>query len=288
MAEPMDTQAERLDFVARTARWTAAARAAETERPDRLFTDFFARSLAGPAGVALMERFEQFTGGRNPVLPIRTRFFDEVLTATTTDAGLRQVVLLAAGFDCRAFRLAYPADTIMFELDRPDLLAEKKRTLAALDANPVGRRRTVGADLSGDWAGSLRDAGYDASVPALWIAEGLLSYLPAEAVRAMLTVAAELSPAGSRFAADALGEAFLTSDAMAAQREALLDIGAPWQFGTDEPERLFADCGWLTDQVIQPGEPGADFRDLPYPVAPRDVDAPGVPRILFITARRAG
>jgi methyltransferase (TIGR00027 family) len=273
MPGPRSDAAESLDFVARTARWTAAARAVESEREDRLFADPYARTLAGPAGFALMERFEQFTGGRNPVLPIRTRFFDELLVG----AGLGQVVLLAAGFDCRALRLSCAA--VIFEVDRGELLAEKDRTLGGVPGSTA-----VAADLAGDWTGPLGDAGYDPALPTLWIAEGLMSYLPGDAVRGLLTRAASMSAAGSEFGADFLGEAFLTSEGMAAQRQALQDIGAPWRFGTDDPERLFADCGWRTDRVIQPGEPGADFRELPYTVVPRDVDAPGVPRILFVVA----
>ncbi len=92
---------ERLDPVSRTARWTAAARARESERPDRLFDDPLATVLAGEAGRELLTRFEALSGG-NPTLALRTRFFDDVLTDVTRDGRVRQVVLLASGMDARA------------------------------------------------------------------------------------------------------------------------------------------------------------------------------------------
>jgi len=270
--------------VGRTALWTAAARAAETERADRLFTDEFAAGLAGPAGFALMEHFEQFTGGRNPVLPLRTRFYDDVIATHVRDGPVRQVVLVAAGLDARAFRLSWPGDTTVFEIDQPELLADKDAALAQVRAQPACDRRVVGADLTGDWIGDLVSAGYTQQHPCLWIAEGLLSYLPGAAVAELLRTTARHSASGSRLATDFIGETFLSSPAMAAQRAAVAEINAPWLYGCDQPEQLFTSCGWLPERVLQPGEPGADFRPLPFPTVPRDVEAPGLPRLFFTIA----
>lgn len=275
-----------LDGVGQTARLTAAARAVETERTDRLFTDEFAARLAGQDGFALMEWFEQFSGGRNPVLPLRTRFFDEVIRTSVWEGPVRQVVLIAAGMDTRAFRLTWPPDTTLFEIDRPELLADKDVVLAEAGAKPACDRRLVGADLTGDWNSALVTAGYTAERSCLWIAEGLLLYLPEPAVEELLRTSAQCSSSGSRFAADFIGETFLNSSAMAAQRAALIDIEAPWLSGCDDPERLFTSCGWHPERVVQPGEPGADFRKLPFPTVPRDVDAPGLPRLFFATATK--
>jgi len=276
-----------LDPVGRTARWTAAARAVETQRPDRLFTDEYAATLAGPEGFALMERFEAFTGGRNPVLPLRTRFYDEVLRAHVHDGETRQVVLVAAGLDTRAFRLAWPPGTTVFELDQPTLLTSKNAALSELGAEPACDRRTVGADLTEDWVTALTDAGYAPDQSCVWIAEGLLCYLPEPAVEHLLRTTSQHSTGGSRIATDFIGKTFLTSPSMEPMRTRLTDLGAPWLSGSDEPEHLLTACGWQPERVLQPGEPGFDFRELPLPTIPRDVDAPGLPRLFFATALRA-
>jgi methyltransferase (TIGR00027 family) len=85
---------------------------------------------------------------------IRTRFFDDYLAAATA-AGCRQVMLLAAGLDTRAFRLAWPQRTRVFEVDLPDVLAFKETVLATRNAAPRRERITVPADLREDWMAEL-------------------------------------------------------------------------------------------------------------------------------------
>ncbi|PZS30425.1 MAG: SAM-dependent methyltransferase [Pseudonocardiales bacterium] len=280
----MRTDHAELEPVGRTARWTAAARAVESERSDRLFADEYAATLAGPEGFALMERFEAFTGGRNPVLPLRTRFYDDVLRAHVHHGETRQVVLLAAGLDTRAFRLTWPPGTTVFELDQPTLLTSKNAALTDLGAEPACDRRAVGADLTEDWTTALTDTGYTPHQPAVWIAEGLLSYLPEPAVEHLLRTTSQHSSHGSCIATDFIGKTFLTSPSMELMRAALTELGAPWLSGSDEPEHLLTACGWLPERVLQPGDPGFDFRELPFPTISRDVDAPGLPRLFFATA----
>jgi hypothetical protein len=118
---------------ARTANWIAAARARESARSDRLFHDPWAAELAGPPGV------DQLAGPENPFLPVRTRFFDDLLEETATWAA--QVVLLGAGFDTRAYRLNLPADATVFELDRAEVFAAKEGVLATAESRC--HRRTV-------------------------------------------------------------------------------------------------------------------------------------------------
>jgi Leucine carboxyl methyltransferase len=93
---------------------------------------------------------------------IRTRFFDDYLTAATA-AGCRQVVLLAAGLDTRAFRLAWPKGTCVFEVDLPGVLAFKDTVLAARSAVPRCERTGVPADLRADWTATLAKAGFEHS-----------------------------------------------------------------------------------------------------------------------------
>ncbi|MDQ6840712.1 MAG: SAM-dependent methyltransferase [Actinomycetota bacterium] len=282
----MNTTSVDMNAIGRTARLTAAARAVESRQPDRLFVDDYAEALAGPEGFALMERLEAFTGGRNPVLPLRTRFYDEVIHGVVHQGQVRQVVLLAAGFDSRAFRLTWPIGTTVFEVDQPALLADKATVLAELRAEPACDHRIVAADLTDDWTSALDDAGYDDQQTCLWVAEGLLCYLPEPAVAQLLRTTSDHSRKGSQLATDFIGNTFLASPAMAPMRTTLTEIGAPWQSGSDQPEQLLTATGWRPERVLQPGEPGFDFRTLPFPTVPRHVDAPGLPRLFFATATR--
>ena len=123
-----------------TALAVADARARETDRPDRLFDDPFAHLFIDHAGAAFTpvpsEGGVDIRAMRAEYVAIRTRYFDDALL-TATAAGCRQVVLLAAGLDTRAFRLAWPGATHLFELDVPDVLAFKSRVLDAHQAQPT-------------------------------------------------------------------------------------------------------------------------------------------------------
>ncbi|NUT47860.1 MAG: SAM-dependent methyltransferase [Saccharothrix sp.] len=195
-----------LPGVAFTALAAAAARAVETSRADRLVEDPFAAAFvaAAPSPVPLPTRWPDDDAtltdqetllllGANYV-GLRTRFFDDVLR----DAD--QVVLLAAGLDTRAFRLAWPDGATVFELDRPDVLAFKTTVLAGHTA----RCALVGvpADLAGDWTTPLLDAGFDRTRPTTWIAEGLLQYLSPQAEHDLLTAVDGLSARGSTLAVE--------------------------------------------------------------------------------------
>lgn len=80
---------------------------------------------------------------------VRTKFFDEFFMDATR-AGIRQVVILASGLDSRAYRLAWPAQTVVYEIDQPQVMEFKTRTLAELGATPTADRRVVTADLRAD------------------------------------------------------------------------------------------------------------------------------------------
>ncbi len=87
--------------VAPTSQWMAAARARESERPDRRFDDPLAAALAGPEGFAWLESMESAARSGGPGLypVIRTRFFDDFLLDSCRRSRMRQVVLAAAGLD---------------------------------------------------------------------------------------------------------------------------------------------------------------------------------------------
>ena len=86
---------------------------------------------------------------------MRTRFFDDFFTGATED-GVRQAVILASGLDTRAYRLPWPAGTVVYEIDQPQVIAFKTDTLADLGAAPTAERRTIAIDLRDDWPAALR------------------------------------------------------------------------------------------------------------------------------------
>lgn len=105
------------DFVSRTSQMMAATRAIETENPDGLFADPYAAKLAGPETIAEIEPiFKDYEERGMPIVVVRTRFFDDFMMSEVSQ--LEQVVILAAGMDARAFRLAWPPETCIYELDR--------------------------------------------------------------------------------------------------------------------------------------------------------------------------
>ncbi|EOD64561.1 SAM-dependent methyltransferase [Amycolatopsis vancoresmycina] len=185
---------ESLPAVSRTAVGVAALRAYESSRPDRLFDDPYAAAFAEAGRSALPAAGEGLGALFAQQVAIRTRFYDDYLLA----AGCPQVVVLAAGLDARAFRLAWPLGTRLFELDLPEVFAFKEAVLAGRDATPACERVVVPADLRDDWAAALRAAGFDPGVPTAWLAEGLLVYLSREDAEKLLSAVSELSAPGSR------------------------------------------------------------------------------------------
>ncbi|WP_156349706.1 MULTISPECIES: class I SAM-dependent methyltransferase [unclassified Mycobacterium] len=204
--------------VGSTAVMVAAARAVETERPDALIRDPYAKLLVTNAGAGVLwehmldpevaAKIEALDADSAAHLEhmrsyqaVRTHFFDNYFKDAVA-AGIRQVVILASGLDSRAYRLDWPAGTTVYELDQPEVLAYKATTLAENGATPSAERREVAIDLRQDWPAALRDAGFDPTARTAWLAEGLLMYLPAEAQDRLFTLIGELSPAGSRVSAE--------------------------------------------------------------------------------------
>ena len=198
----------------------AAARARETESADPLIVDPFARVLVDGAGTGMWETFidESVTERIKAADPeaaaifenmlgyqaVRTHFFDAFFT-DAANSGIRQVVILASGLDARAYRLKWPAGTVVFEIDQPKVLEYKSQTLATHGATATATLREVAIDLRQDWPTALRAAGFDPTAPTAWLAEGLLMYLPAEAQDTLFTEITALSAPGSRVSAEAIG-----------------------------------------------------------------------------------
>ncbi|ARR81512.1 hypothetical protein MOTT27_00691 [Mycobacterium intracellulare subsp. yongonense] len=129
----------------------------------------------------------------------RTRFYDQFFLDATR-SGIGQVVILASGLDSRAYRLPWPAGTVVYEVDMPEVIEFKTLTLGDLGAKPTAQRCTVAIDLRDDWASALRAAGFDPQAPSAWSAEGLVVYLPDDAQDALFDNVTSLSAPGSRLA----------------------------------------------------------------------------------------
>lgn len=204
--------------VGSTAVMVAAARAVETDGPDPLIRDPYARLLVANAGanvlwkamldplvVAKVEAVDIETAAISQHMrsyqAVRTNFFDTYFHNAAAD-GIRQIVILASGLDSRAYRLDWPAGTTVYEIDQPKVLDYKSKTLAENDVTSTADRREVPIDLRQNWPAALRTAGFDPLIRTAWLAEGLLMYLPADAQDRLFTRMGELSAMGSQIAAE--------------------------------------------------------------------------------------
>jgi methyltransferase (TIGR00027 family) len=276
--------------VGSTALFVATARALEAQKPDPLvidpFAEVFCRAVGGNVADVLDGKipdhqlktpdwgvhFVNFQGAR-------TKYFDTYFRQAA-DAGVRQVVILAAGLDSRAYRLPWPDQTTIFELDQPQVLDFKREVLAERGAKPNAERREVAIDLREDWPQALRDSGFDAAKPSAWIAEGLLIYLPAAAEEQLFTGIDALAAPGSHVAVED-GTPMSSEDYAAAVEEerAALTKGAEgaqrvfFQLVYNErhapADQWFDEHGWTAEPT-----PLADYlREVGRPVPGPDVEA---------------
>ena len=278
--------------VGATATMVAAARALASREDSPLIDDPFAEPLVRAVGIDFFTKFVAGDidlaavddGGSarmlTDVIAVRTRFFDDFFMGAT-EAGVRQAVILAAGLDSRAYRLPWPAGTVVFEIDQPKVVEFKSETLAALGASPTADRRPVSVDLRDDWPGALRAAGFDDTAPTAWSAEGLLVYLPPDAQDRLLDNITALSAPSSRLAteyppdagAGILDRANQMSERWSAQgldlnmadlfytgeRASVVDYLTRhgWQVSTRTRPEMFA----LHGRVFPDGDPAAPLRN---------------------------
>lgn len=285
--------------VGSTALFVAAARALEAQKPDPLavdpYAEVFCRAVGGDwAGVLdgscpdhelltpdFGQHFVNFQGAR-------TRYFDDYFHRAS-NAGVRQVVILAAGLDSRAYRLSWPDGTTIYELDQPQVLAFKSYVLSQRGVRPKAERREVAVDLREDWPQALRDSGFDPTQPAAWIAEGLLIYLPADAQEQLFTGIDSLACPGSHLGVE--DGAPMPPDEFAAALEAERNAGDDrrvfHQLVYNEQcapaAQWFGERGWTAEAT-----PLADYlREHGRPVPGPDVEAgPMIERNSLVRAVR--
>ena len=175
--------------VGSTALFVAAARALEAQKPDPLVVDeyaeVFCRAVGGHWSAVLdgtttaSKLVGEFGAHFVNFQAARTHFFDSYFQAAVA-AGVRQVVILAAGLDSRAYRLDWPDHTVIYELDQPKVLDFKREVLTRRGDRPRAERREIAVDLRTDWPQALEDNGFRPDEPAAFLAEGLMIYLPAD------------------------------------------------------------------------------------------------------------
>src|SRR5271170_6518154 len=295
------------ELVGATALGVAASRAAETAGPNPLIRDDFARTLVSPAGTAWARLTDpelawldgDEDGQRKHRLGInyqavRTHFFDEYFTDAVAD-GIRQVVILAAGLDSRAYRLDWPPGTAVYEVDQPKVLEYKAATLAANGVQPAVDRHEVPADLRFDWPKALRSKGFDPAQRTAWLAEGLLMFLPGEAEDRLFTDIDALSAPGSRaciedFTFDeAAREAYERRRAKTdelRQRlgdENVFDPGDLWYTDDErrDPAAWFDTRSWQVESVT-----GRDYLTQVGRPLPEEPNTAAIFRAVFISAEK--
>lgn len=254
----MSAAPSRLDTLAVTALWSAAARVRESRRPDRLFNDPWAPLLAGPSIVDEYDRAVASFAEIADLNAIITRYFDDFLLHATGTDGIRQIVIMGAGLDARAFRLSWPERTRLYELDQPVLMTYKNFRFAAAGAAPGCARHTVGVNLNNPWQVALRETGFDPVEPSVWLLEGFLYFLAEPAARNLLAGIAECAAPGSRIGVELVNTGVLSAPSTRHWNDRMSEAGAPLLFTWDEPGPLLAEFGWSTN-VVEAGGNDASF-----------------------------
>ncbi|KUH84752.1 class I SAM-dependent methyltransferase [Mycobacterium sp. IS-1556] len=292
--------------VGATATMVAAARAIASTGNDPLICDPYAEPLVRAVGVDFFTRLaggdlrlEDLDADNAAVgmarmtdnMAVRTKFFDQFFE-DAGNAGIRQVVILASGLDARSYRLGWPAGTTVYEIDQPEVIAFKSRTLTDLGAQPTADLRSVSIDLRLDWPAALKQAGFDPAVPTAWSAEGLLGYLPPEAQDNLLDTITELSAPGSRVAVES-GPTSAAPEDREKVLERMQETAQRWRehgFELDFAELVYlgdrneagaylADRGWrLSRRTV-----GELLADSGLPPLPDDEDAAHFGELQYVT-----
>ena len=235
MARTEDDTWDITESVGATALGVAAGRAAETSSENPLIRDPYAQLFLDAVGDGVPNLYvheDELPAALTEVDPrvldrmramrgyiaSRTLFFDEFFLSAAAD-GITQAVILAAGLDARAWRLDWPAGTVVYELDQPKVLGFKTSTLQSHGVSPHATHFGVPVDLRHDWPAALRDAGFNPAVPTAWAAEGLLPYLTAAAQDLLFERIAGLSAPGSRVAVEEFTSDFYSAESFARREQ---------------------------------------------------------------------
>jgi len=309
------------DAPSRTAQWVAAARGMGRLLPEaiRIADDPYGLAFASPSIARLVDRtrdarpdraqaddptggFAPRPAGRAPTpwlallarvpglslwiayMQVRTRLIDDAVRAFVAGGG-RQVVVLGAGYDCRALRMPELAGARVFEVDQPSTQGHKRAVLDRLAARSPAHYLAWDFETRpmDDLPGALADAGHDPAVPTVTIWEGVTMYLTEAAIDASLRAIASWSAAGSVLALTYMTRQRLQrSVAVRALRAVVRSLGEPFRFGWD-PDEL---PGYLAVRgFVLTGD--VSTADAAHQLLPHDLAAQIVQTDRVAIARRA-
>ncbi|WP_216893585.1 SAM-dependent methyltransferase [Nocardia alni] len=291
--------------VGSTALFVAAARALAGRQQDPLAVDRLADGFLRAAGGEWAQLIDEPDRVRDhPLLSpdfglpfqdhiaARTRYFDAYMR-DAREHGIRQVVILAAGLDTRAYRLSCLEGATVYELDRAPVLEFKRDTLGAAGITPLADRHEVAVDLREEWLEALRDSGFDASLATAWLLEGLLIYVTPEAQDRLFATIASAGVRHSRVAVEQM---------MPLPREVYQELTTPEEVDGEVAEtqgdwarmiyndprsdaaQWFSDNGWYAERVELLDYLRAQGRAAPDPVVVSGGHVPGL--INLVTAVR--
>jgi methyltransferase (TIGR00027 family) len=226
-----------------TALWVAMYRALESERPDALFRDPWARQLAGERGAEILQAIPRARALGWPMV-VRTAVMDETILRCVAK-GVRAVVNLAAGLDTRAFRLDLPSDLLWLDVDLPEMTAYRREHLAG--AKPVCAHEDVAADLTDAGPlGALLERASRGGRPAMAVTEGLLVYLTSGQVR---DLARQIYAATDfRWWLIDLATPLLLEMLKKTWHAHLSSANAPMQFAPADGTAFFVPLGWREEE----------------------------------------
>jgi methyltransferase (TIGR00027 family) len=243
-----------------TANWVAVYRALESERPDALFRDPFARRLAGERG-ARIARDAEFAQRASWSFVARTVLFDRFISDAVA-SGADMVVNLAAGLDARPYRMDLPSNLQWIEVDLPDILAYKADQLAG--ETPRCRLERVPVDLSNGAARRELFERLNARAKSVMIfSEGLVVYLAPDEVVALATDLARPTRF-NRWALDMVSPALMRMMQKTAMAQELAQAGAPFKFAPLEGPAFFERAGWKPVEIGSLLHSAAKLRRLPW------------------------
>ncbi len=249
-----------IEHVSDTARWVAIYRAMESERPDALFRDPYARRLAGERGEQIVAAMPKGRSWAWPMI-VRTRVLDELILRAIDRDGVGTVLNLAAGLDTRPYRLPLTRSLRWIDVDLPNVIAYKREQLAgepaacaleyaALDLTDVARRRALFSQVG------------VAARQVLVVAEGLLVYLTAEQVGELAADLREQAP--FRWWLIDLASPRLLRMLEKTWGKRLAAGNAPMKFAPAEGTRFFEPFGWREAEFRSMWEEARRLRRAPW------------------------
>jgi len=230
-----------------TAALVAALRARATEAEEPICEDTWARWLCGEEGQVMADRMLSVFPPAELWIALRTAYIDRFLHRRIRE-GIDQVVLLGAGLDTRAVRLASPG-VRFFEVDHPDTQEAKLAKLQALGDYPVTAAQYVSCNFETEGpVQRLFDCGLVESRPTVVIWEGVVPYLQREAVVETLTSLSGNLHGESMVMFDIVNKALVAGDSgLEADRELVEmvdEVGEPFRLGINDPIPLMVESGF--------------------------------------------